>query len=1094
MKVKAHVIDLDPIAYQAGDPIAKPGKMMWSQDEQVAKNLKIMTVASYDSALSDSLTNSNISFDEKEIIKSVKEGRPGDPSTINTDNMVQIQSRNVTYKEPMVANFTEHYYCHEFSFLVPKSASEVKLFSCVIMDSVNLLSQNKVDIYEKESIVFRGSTSSETIIEGSKVSNKSSVFVKKDGGDQWPGPIHYHNENGFMAGPRHTSRPHPALKRIDIGNYKIKDFRKSKYDRIQNRVDSHFTPFGSFYYSFNQLTNLNSVFMINIKDLIIHKTAYGSMMQSLDESLINEMISNFRIRNLQIYKKRIRPAFENTKIGGKKLTGSEILSKEKMVETYDITNGFLKEMQKFKQKSSQVEMFLNFAELETRRQQEEDPEAEISPEARVKARMLPKPKTPNMKELKPLANIRQINLLNNRMYRTVEFQDFSINANSVGEYKYSVVLSFKDPTVKFTIDLIKRLRTAIKDARSYISSLDKPSNYDKDLGKVLDRFTTFQLQSYPTSLRDAPFVRPVDIYVKYMSYLYNLTNSEKKQLFDKQLSKMHPKFCTIESANDFLNDLQSLAIEFDKHFEFNFDQFSNYTDFSNPRKNPSSHLITVTHEFEDVITPYKWDKFYNFLEPIDNNSDFPSLNGIRKMNYQQFSDRINLENDKLFQTKRGQGNLLETEEDYFGDSESKKTLNDVDSSSLNYLSPHSLQEEDSIINCFDVGQIDIDLFNDFFENIEPDASDIRFKQTKPRRRRRFKSYKHSKKRKSAGKKTKKHLIRQTRSSFSPFGIQISLPSIKIIDKQKDAEEEDADFRDSKDFLGPDSPFVFYGAAAEELREAAKMDEEEIKETQNMILKKKSARMKKRFSREKFDIASNDNFLSKVKSKYKKSIYRRKMQRMPNHLKALYGSKSKNVKVSLFDQEVDAFNNRETELLMKVNFLTLLQIEVFRGFEVQESATGAEPLLNKPIWKPITKQDISTPSPLFCRMQYYFDNDFNIKPDSDTTLPFADKYFIVADDILTESITIPSDEQVSTDEAEVAVYSSAASNDIYVSTQYNIDYSTTNIVAQSQNTVVNIETMEDEYGPEPTATTSPNRTAASTTRATSGTSNMGRGGY
>jgi hypothetical protein len=716
MKVKAHVIDMDPVAFQSGLPMANSGRMMWSQNEQIANNLKIVVVASYDAGLNNSLTNSLISFDKNQIIQTAKDGiRNAEFSSVNVDDVVQVESRNVTYKEPMVVNLAEHHYCHEFNFLVPKTANDVRLFSCVVMDSIGFLSENKVDMFEKEPIVFRGSTSSETIIEGSKVLNMSSVFVKTNSGAQWPGPVHYHNDKGFMAGPRHASKPHPTLKRQNIGNYKIKDFRKTKYKRIQQRVDSHFTPFTSFYHSFNQLTNLNSIFMMNIKDLIIHKTAYGPMMQGIDESLINEIISNFRIRNLQIFKNRIKPAFENTKIGGKKLTGSEILTKEKMVETYDAGAGSIKQIQKFKQKSSQIEMFVNLDDIEAEKQRREDPEAELAPDQRGNARTLPRPKTPNLKELKPLANVRQVSLLNNAMYRTFEFQDFSINANSVGEYKYSVVVSFKDPTIKFTTDLLKRLRESVKNTRSYVSSLDKVSNYNKTLAKPSERFTQFQMSTYADSLNSAPFIRPVDIYVKYISYLYKLTNSEKKELFNKQLSKLHPKFCTIESANDFLNDLQSLAVQFEKHFEFNFDQFSNYTDFSNPRKNPSSHLITVAHEFEDVIVPYKWDRFYNFLEPVEDNNDFPSLNGIRKINYQQFSDRVNLEKDKLFQTKRGQANILETEEDYFADSESKKALNDVDSSSLNYLSPHSLQEESLVINCFDIGQIDADLFNDFLK-------------------------------------------------------------------------------------------------------------------------------------------------------------------------------------------------------------------------------------------------------------------------------------------------------------------------------------------------------------------------------------------
>lgn len=50
----------------------------------------------------------------------------------------------------------------------------------------------------------------------------------------WPGPVHYHSEFGYMAGPFHGERSHPTLSPILVSNQKLQDLR---FIKATNQLD-----------------------------------------------------------------------------------------------------------------------------------------------------------------------------------------------------------------------------------------------------------------------------------------------------------------------------------------------------------------------------------------------------------------------------------------------------------------------------------------------------------------------------------------------------------------------------------------------------------------------------------------------------------------------------------------------------------------------------------------------------------------------------------------------------------------------------------------------------------------------------------------
>ena len=68
---------------------------------------------------------------------------------------------------------------------------------------------------------YVGYTKSEYIYKDSQKVTQAFYFINKNTGEIWPGPVHFHEGTGWMAGPRHTEENHPILTRVTLPNPKI---------------------------------------------------------------------------------------------------------------------------------------------------------------------------------------------------------------------------------------------------------------------------------------------------------------------------------------------------------------------------------------------------------------------------------------------------------------------------------------------------------------------------------------------------------------------------------------------------------------------------------------------------------------------------------------------------------------------------------------------------------------------------------------------------------------------------------------------------------------------------------------------------------
>jgi len=170
----------------------------------------------------------------------------------------------------------------------------------------------------------------ETIMIDTEAPLKSAVFVLEANhrsfgaaGEVWPGPIHYNDEIGFMAGSSHTDASHPPLSAKLVSNQKIKDFRFLEAIRglsfsdtpasaqvltLRQRKDLEKAakiikkPGKVSDCSYSRTTNneLKISFAIDYLRLVRENTKLGFLIKNEDA-----LMSCFKIENIQIWRTRI---------------------------------------------------------------------------------------------------------------------------------------------------------------------------------------------------------------------------------------------------------------------------------------------------------------------------------------------------------------------------------------------------------------------------------------------------------------------------------------------------------------------------------------------------------------------------------------------------------------------------------------------------------------------------------------------------------------------------------------------------------------------------------------------------------------------
>jgi hypothetical protein len=390
---------------------------------------------------------------------------------------------------------------------------------------------------------FTGPVKSEKIFQSLRVVSSTNVFVRADG-TYWSGPVHEHN-GVFMEGSYHTNIPHKQLTRLSVNNTKIKD-RREVTEVAHGKVSIVDTLISNLFVSYSSQTDINCLFMINIKALLMKHTKYGAFLRNSSQEIVDSLLNQMNFRMISIQRQRIKASFRGAGLRSTKRRADKVFSKKNILNTQDDANRrVLKKMR-------------------------------LEREGALDA--LPG-EIENISDYKKIADIEELFFDYGSEIRTFQFTDYEMTSKTPGDYQYKIELHFVDPVDKFLRNTLILMKTDVAVLTNYLN--------------------IFARRGTPT---DIDIQQVVKNYVDHYSYIYQLNSSEKTDLAFKYTNLISPTTTDVHSISNFVSKYRDLYKDFLTFIGYD-DQKINNTLLSIKAKDSMSSRIVIDKVFEEIVSP-----------------------------------------------------------------------------------------------------------------------------------------------------------------------------------------------------------------------------------------------------------------------------------------------------------------------------------------------------------------------------------------------------------------------------------------------------------------------------------------------------------
>jgi len=447
-----------------------PDRSIWSSTEEIFYQLmRVGLVVSTSQEQTDSLTN-------------------GEISPLATRYM----SKSLAIVPRLVAG--NSYFELKFNQAIRADVAHVTVFAfCFI---------SKDDVSSSLGIVmpdnYLGPIKSEKVLEGMNVVATSNAFVRVDG-SYWSGPVHQH-ENAFMEGSYHTERTHNYLTKLSVTNTKIKDKRdivETKHSMTQP-VDNFMS---NLFVSYSSETDVNSMFMINLKTLLMKKTKYGNFLSRASEDVVGNILNQLNFKMISIQRQRIKANFRSSGLRSTKRKADKVFHKKNILNTQDDAN----------------RRVLGKTRLERNGAFDVLP-GEIE----------------NTSDYKKVADIEELFFDYGSEVRTFQFTDYEMTPQTPGDYQYKIELQFVDPVDKFLRNTLQVMKTDISNLTNFMGIFSR-----RGTGTI----------AVPEVVKN---------YLDHYSYIYQLTKTDRLKLSLKYTSLLNPTTTDTASISKFLSKYRDL--------------------------------------------------------------------------------------------------------------------------------------------------------------------------------------------------------------------------------------------------------------------------------------------------------------------------------------------------------------------------------------------------------------------------------------------------------------------------------------------------------------------------------------------------------
>lgn len=513
---------------------------------------------------------------------------------IDITTLKNIQSKSI--KKPMKTE-DNLVYQYTFSHVTKKNPSHLNVYAFCHISKEQILENLGIMVPKS----YLGPIKAERIFNGSKLVENTYVFAR-DNGEYWSGPIHQAADERYMIGSYHKDVAHEYVRRIIIKNTKLKDMRDVRRSQEKKSTEAS-NILSDLQVSYNSNTDVNALFMLNIKSVLKQKTKYGSFLERASSAVVSQILRDFTIKLMTIERMRIKTYKQSGTLRSAAMKAQRVYSKKMICKSYD-QNGVLRNMTRLERRGTfdVVESELRSNSAEPNRKTSEIFKEQLT-------------------DYKRVSKITELFFDYGEEIRTFQFNDYEMTDKTPGEYQYRTSISFIDP-----IDIFLRQATRIMK---------------EDLSQV-KRYVGYASRMRNLTLAGVDYQRLVESYVNNYSYVYEITEREKRNMISKKLNLLNPITATLESTKKFEKEYKELYSEFMAFLDYDPEvPMRRNLPVSVKSKDSATARVIVDKTFDKIVKPSHNKYGFGYMAG-------GKMDSMRMLSKREYQERVQQETDSNY--------------------------------------------------------------------------------------------------------------------------------------------------------------------------------------------------------------------------------------------------------------------------------------------------------------------------------------------------------------------------------------------------------------------------------------------------------------
>ena len=962
----------------------------WANNDRLLRNLRLKVIESRDEDLTALLSDGGFTAAN---LKQAKLDTEYQEKVIDLKSRLDIDS---VQKIRRGRNTTVFMIPYEVQFFIPNLTPDHLAYFCsCYIDTRGLTENFGARFKNKRFREVQGFVTGELVIAAGRPRTDASIF-KLPKGDIWTGAVHYHQAGGtYMAGPRHTNRPHPKLKRSLIPNFKIQDNRvfdlldsymfnlQPGVELADKIINSNSSTAPSSLHGINQafVSNAfisrdpdgksNLVFSVDFLKILERRGQFGKLLGGANSDAFEEMKNNSRISMFKLLRKRVKDNNFTENPSSKHQLFDNSASELIVGNAETIAGQFPRKIRRKR---------IDGEEGEGRKTR--------------------------------IGFAKEINILNTGNSRTFSCTDFSMSRITDGKYQYEVELEIEDGTITYLINTANRLKRQKAALRKYHSEAVLKINYDAVNNRFKNRFININNKKYPEltpeevlnlssvllkSIRpstraNAPWNQSIATLVETLSVLTDMPAEEMSYLSSNIHAMVNPATGTPDGILMLIKAYERVE---DKIYQALGDRSLGTSDIDMTIPGASSvhkekfkkSVISVNKTFNQTFDSDVIKKVgYDFLGGKKTNRG-----GMREITTDFYNMRVSLENDKYYTASP---------------STSPDPIQDTASTAHTYLTPARVKMGTRTLRILNSGASlwDNKKYNRAAHmlalmNLDP----TRDKLSAPLgSKQRFKNQKQLEAYISTS------ILSRMGVTIEPFKTRGPRTGLK--------EEVTAEDILPETTLATITDQAVGIVAVQDVQATAEVEGKKARRQQSKFSPLNTFFVESFINKEGstgllesaedrniapgisgFDLNLGNNILDSEDGFGRGTIdgSDKNIRMLPNQIKALFLSREATTANNWVDNDIDYLLDAEMYEMLRYNFFTLQKIEFLSGFD-QSPSDGSQ--ISSPVFSALTSAALDTitsqNASMLCRMTTYKNSMVYADIPKEATAPIRDEYFII----------------------------------------------------------------------------------------------------